>query len=212
MIINCTFEFGGLEIIHQYNFGLNELNLNTNCICPVVAVEYFKKRIPIMSGALVRSIENSLPKEITLSDSKQLLNHIKNKVDEYNHKLTKDNYYPQIQPYFEASNNFYTDASCDRFTKLYFDIFINFHNKMLKSGINKVKLILENDINETELLNEWFNTMIDAEIKEVEGTIENENVFIDGSVSRTAINMHHKNIETYKSYIEMLKRSYKPVN
>lgn len=56
----------------------------------------------------------------------------------------------------------------------------------------------------TEHVRIWLTNLYENEIKEVEGTIDNERLWADGSSTKEERKMHEDNIEELEIYLENL--------
>ena len=62
-------------------------------------------------------------------------------------------------------------------------------------------------IDNSYILNNWFNQMINTEIEQIKISIENEKLWLKGSTSKDDILQHEENIENLEDYLQMLEES-----
>jgi len=204
--INFLYNFNGLEVIVE-NQDLSKDSHKLNTVeFPVNITDEYKNLLHKIVNNLMTNLEDlkSYPFDMEL-----IKNVIKDKVNLYNNELKtlNDNFLSQI--YFELGDFYY-----DYVTPIYYiDIFINYKNPYFKSGTNKLKCIIKNLEDEfhanSQVVNKWFNSMINKEIAETEQDIKNEKVFLNGATDETDYELHSENLRNLEQFLIVLKDSYK---
>jgi len=64
-------------------------------------------------------------------------------------------------------------------------------------------------MNDATMAYEWFRNLIDEEIQQELGTIENERIWANGSPDDDTAEMHEGNINSHELYIRILKEAYR---
>ena len=64
----------------------------------------------------------------------------------------------------------------------------------------------------SEIVRRWIENMLDKEITEVLGAIDNERLWQKGSDSQEEIDMHEDNILNHEEYLEWLKAKLEEIN